>query len=74
MNTHIAKILIFVGVFLVIAGIILLVFTGRETFLGRLPGDILIERENFRFYFPVTSAILISVIISVLLYVIRRFF
>jgi hypothetical protein len=40
--------------------------------LGRLPGDIVIERENFRFYFPVTTSILISLIISLLFWLFRR--
>lgn len=41
--------------------------------LGRLPGDIVIERENFRLYIPVTSAILVSVVLSALVTVIRLF-
>lgn len=40
--------------------------------LGHLPGDIIIERENFRFYFPVTTMILISVVLSVLLWLLRK--
>lgn len=40
--------------------------------LGRLPGDIVIERENFRFYFPLTTMILISIVISLLLWLFRR--
>ena len=39
---------------------------------GRLPGDIVIERENMRFYFPVTTAIIVSVVISLILALIRR--
>ncbi len=40
--------------------------------LGRLPGDIIIERENFRFYFPLTTSILISLILSLLIWLFRR--
>lgn len=40
--------------------------------LGHLPGDILIERENFRFYLPVTAMILVSVLVSLLLWFLRR--
>jgi hypothetical protein len=40
--------------------------------LGRLPGDIAIERENFRFYFPVTTSILISIVLSLLVWLFRR--
>ncbi len=40
--------------------------------LGRLPGDIAIERENFRFYFPLTSSVVISLLISLLIWLFRR--
>ena len=39
---------------------------------GHLPGDIVVERENFRFYFPVTSMIVVSVVISVILWLLRK--
>lgn len=40
--------------------------------LGRLPGDIVIERENFRFYFPITTMIIVSVVVSVVLWLFRK--
>ncbi|CDX11287.1 conserved hypothetical protein [Mesorhizobium sp. ORS 3324] len=40
--------------------------------LGRLPGDIVIERENFRLYFPITTGILISIVLSAILWLINR--
>jgi ribose/xylose/arabinose/galactoside ABC-type transport system permease subunit len=40
--------------------------------LGRLPGDIVIERENGRFYFPITTSLLVSLILSLLLWLFRR--
>jgi hypothetical protein len=40
--------------------------------LFRLPGDIVIERESFRFYFPITSLVLISVILSLIFWLLRR--
>ena len=40
--------------------------------LGRLPGDIVIERENWRFYFPVTTMVLISLVLTLLLWLFRR--
>jgi hypothetical protein len=40
--------------------------------LGRLPGDILLERENFRFYFPLTSMLLVSGLLSLLLWLFRK--
>jgi len=61
------KILIFLGVVLILAGLFI-------SFVGRLPGDIYIKRENFVFYFPITSSILFSVLLSLLLYIFSRFF
>ncbi|MGD8914818.1 MAG: DUF2905 domain-containing protein [Candidatus Thiodiazotropha sp.] len=40
--------------------------------IGRLPGDILVERENFRFYLPLTSMLLVSALITVIIWLIRR--
>lgn len=65
------KILIYVGILLVILGVIVLNMD-ELGFLGKLPGDIRIERENFRFYFPITTSILVSVLISLVIYLIRR--
>jgi Protein of unknown function (DUF2905) len=45
---------------------------GRVPWLGRLPGDIVIERDNFRFYFPITTPIVISIILSLLAAALRR--
>lgn len=52
----------------------LLVWTGALGWFGRLPGDVRIERENVRFYFPITSMILISVLLTLVLNLLRRFF
>jgi len=50
----------------------LLSFGPRLPWLGRLPGDIVVERDNFRFYFPITTSILISIILSLLAAAFRR--
>ncbi|MFD1426507.1 hypothetical protein JOD24_000898 [Kroppenstedtia sanguinis] len=68
----IPKMLIFFGILLVSFGL-LWHFGGRFFNLGRLPGDIVIEKENFKFYFPVVTSILISVVLSLLLYLFRLF-
>ncbi len=47
-------------------------FEGPLSWLGRLPGDIRIEKENFSFYFPITTSVLISLILSGLFYLISR--
>ena len=58
------------GVLLVLGA--LLSFTGRLPWVGRLPGDISIEREHFRFYFPLATSIVISIILSLLVWLFRR--
>jgi hypothetical protein len=65
------KTLIYLGLILVAIGVILSL-APKLPWLGRLPGDISIERENFSFYFPLASGILISVVISLVLYFFRR--
>lgn len=59
---EVGKIFLFVGVALVLVGILFL--TDKQSFLGKLPGDIVIKRENFTFYFPFTSSILLSIFLS----------
>jgi Protein of unknown function (DUF2905). len=67
----VGKILIIIGFILIVAGI-LITYSDRIPFIGKLPGDITIEKENFRFYFPITTSILLSVLISLALYLINR--
>jgi hypothetical protein len=65
------KMLIVMGIFLVIIGI--LMNTGLKIpWIGRLPGDISVQRDNFSFYFPLTSCIIISIILTLLFYLFRR--
>lgn len=64
------KYLIIIGVVLIVAGLLWL--AGERLGLGRLPGDIVIERENFRLYLPIASSIVISVVLSVLVWLISR--
>ena len=65
------KTLIYLGLLLVVIGLVLS-FAGRLPWLGHLPGDISIERERFSFYFPLATCIVISVILSLVLYFFRR--
>lgn len=67
-----AKILIIAGIALVIAGVVMLVVP-KLPFMGKLPGDIVIKRENFTFYFPLATSIIISIIVSLILYLIGKF-
>jgi len=67
---NISKILITLGIVLVLLGLLWPLI--QKLGLGRLPGDIVIERDGFRFYFPMVSAVLISVLVSLLLWWFRR--
>lgn len=66
------KIIIGIGTFLIILGIFVYL-TGKIFGLGRLPGDIFIQRGNFTFYFPLATSIIISIILTFLLNLFRRF-
>ena len=69
------KILLCSGLVMVVLGILLLVAgssAGKVPWLGRLPGDIFIERENWRFYLPLGTSILLSVVLSLLLWLFSR--
>ena len=66
------KILIGLGIILVIAGVIIYFAGNKFSWIGNLPGDIKIVKENVRVYFPVTTMILLSVFISLILYLIRK--
>ena len=68
-----AKLLIFFGCVLVGIGLLLLL-GGRIHFpVGRLPGDIVYRGKNTTFYFPIVTSLLLSIVLSVILYVISRF-
>jgi hypothetical protein len=61
-----------VGVIAVVIG--LLIMSGALSWFGRLPGDIRIERESVRVYVPIVSMIVVSVVLSLVLWAVRRFF
>ena len=65
-----SRLLIIIGVVLVVMGLLWPLI--EKSGLGRLPGDIIIERENFRLYIPITSAILVSLALSLLFWLLRR--
>jgi Protein of unknown function (DUF2905) len=65
------KLLILIGLLLAVMGLFL-TFGGKIPWLGRLPGDIRIDRENFSFFFPLTTCILISILLSLLFWLFRR--
>jgi hypothetical protein len=67
----VAKILIVFGLLIVLAGVVLLL-VGRVPWLGRLPGDIHFQRGNFTFYFPLATSLLLSVVLTLILYFLGR--
>ncbi|WP_062234199.1 DUF2905 domain-containing protein [Fictibacillus sp. FJAT-27399] len=58
---------------LILMGVILIIIGGLWTFVGKIPGDIVFKKENTTFYFPIVTSIIISVILSLIFYVIGRF-
>ncbi|MEQ8704000.1 MAG: DUF2905 domain-containing protein [Phaeodactylibacter sp.] len=66
------KLIIYLGLFIVLIGLLVYFFGDKLTWLGRLPGDIRVERENLKFYFPITTMLLISVLLSLLIRLIQR--
>jgi hypothetical protein len=65
------KTIIIFGIVLIIAGLLMLLI--QKPPFGRLPGDIVIKRPNFTFYFPLATSIIISIVISLILYLIGKF-
>ncbi len=66
------RILMVTGALIFLGGL-LLHFGGRFLSLGRLPGDIVIEKGNFTFYFPLMTSILLSIVLSAVLWLLRKF-
>ncbi len=68
-----------IGVFVVIAGVLLiglgvLIYSGALRWFGKLPGDVRYESDHVRFYAPIVSMLILSLLLSVLFYLLRRFF
>lgn len=68
------KFLIIAGIVLIAAGVIVYFAGDKMGWLGRLPGDIRVEKENVRFYFPITTMLLVSAVLSFLLWLLRKMF
>ena len=71
--SDLGKLLILVGGALVLAGLLLLLFGRFNLPIGRLPGDILYRGKRTTFYFPLATSILLSVLLTLVLYVLSRF-
>jgi hypothetical protein len=66
------KFLIIIGIICIAAGLLITYFP-KIPFLGKLPGDITVERENLKFYFPLMTSIIISIILSLLIFLYNKF-
>jgi hypothetical protein len=72
MNPATGKYIILIGAVIVLIGIIIYFFHNKLHWIGHLPGDIRIVKENFRFYFPITTMIIFSILITILFQIIKR--
>jgi DUF2905 family protein len=70
-GSDVGKALVALGLLIALAGVVLML-VGRVPWLGRLPGDIHFQRGNFSFYFPLATSLLLSVVLTLLLYIIGR--
>jgi len=69
--SDIGKTIISMGIVLVFIGIVM-TMAGKIPGVGKLPGDILIKKENYSFYFPLTTCILLSIILSAIMYIFSK--
>ncbi len=74
MHTQIGKYIIIAGIIIIIIGVVVYFFGDKLGWLGRLPGDIRVEKDNMKVYFPITTMIIISIVLTLLVNLIKRFF
>ena len=73
MDQNTGKYILLVGGFIVLIGLVVYFFGDKLHWIGRLPGDIRVEKENVRFYFPLTTMILLSLLLTLIINLIKRF-
>jgi len=69
--SSVAKMIILVGIFITAIGIVFLFFD-KIPYLGKLPGDIYFQKKNFSLYFPITTCIILSILLSIILYFLTK--
>jgi uncharacterized membrane-anchored protein YitT (DUF2179 family) len=74
MDQQTGKYIFIVGVIIVFIGVIIYFFHDYFRWIGRLPGDIRIEKNNFRFYFPLATMIIVSLVLTILINIFKKFF
>jgi len=72
MNQQTGKYIIVFGIIVIVIGAVVYFFGNKLHWIGRLPGDIRIEGENTRFYFPITSMIIFSILLTIIVNLVRR--
>ncbi|WP_026996849.1 DUF2905 domain-containing protein [Flectobacillus major] len=72
MNEHLGKLLISIGAFLILGGVVIYFFHNKLQWLGRLPGDIRIEKEHFNLYIPITTCLLITGFINLVVWLFNK--
>ncbi len=72
MNQETGKYIIIIGAVIIVTGVLIYFFHDAFKWFGRLPGDIRIERKNFRFYFPVITMIILSIVITLIINIVRK--
>jgi hypothetical protein len=73
MNSSAGKYIIIIGAVIIVIGIIIYFFHDKLNWIGKLPGDIRVEKENFRFYFPITTMILLSLTVTIIINLVKKF-
>lgn len=74
MNSETGKWIIIAGLIIIVIGAIVYFFHDQLNWLGKLPGDIRIEKDDFHFYFPITTMIIISFILTLFINILKKFF
>ena len=72
MNPQTGKLIIIAGLVIVLAGLAVYFFHDKLSWFGRLPGDIRIDKENFKFYFPVVTMLLLSLLLTIIINLVKR--
>jgi hypothetical protein len=67
------KYIVFIGLIVVLIGVIVYFFGHHLNWVGKPPGDIRVEKKNFLFYFPITTMVLISLILTLLIALFKKF-
>ncbi|MCO5286392.1 MAG: DUF2905 domain-containing protein [Chitinophagaceae bacterium] len=74
MNQQTGKYFIIAGLIIILIGVIIFFFHNSLRWMGRLPGDIRIENKNSRFYFPIVTMIIVSIVLTLLVNLLRKWF